>query len=106
MLRYADAIFALLDDAYNYLNGVTPLTHKQVDVYIKQHFSFISPDFAPIVVDENDDLIAFGITLPLLSDTHRKAKGRIFPFGFVHLLCALKKNDKSDFYLVAVKHMY
>jgi len=106
MLRYADAVFALLDDAYSHLYGVTPLTHKQVDVYIRQYFDFISPDFAPIVVDENDNLIAFGIALPSLSDALRKAKGRIFPFGFIHLLRALKKNDKGDLYLVAVKHAY
>jgi len=106
MLRYADAVFVLLDDTYSHLYGVTPLTHKQVDVYIRQYFGFISPDFAPIVVDENDNLIAFSIALPSLSDALWKAKGRIFSFGFIHLLRALKKNHKGDLYLVAVKHVY
>ncbi|MDO9546507.1 MAG: GNAT family N-acetyltransferase [Pelolinea sp.] len=106
MLRYANAVFDLLDEAYSHLYGVTPLTRRQVDAYIKQYFGFISPDFLPVVVDAQDNLIAFGITLPSLSQALRKAKGRLFPTGFIHLLRALAKNDKGDLYLVAVKHEY
>lgn len=106
ILRYADAVFELLQEAYQYLYGVTPLTRKQVDAYIKQYFGFISPDFVPIVVDAQDRMVAFGITLPSLSFALQKTKGRLFPFGFIHLLGALNKNDKGDLYLVAVSHDY
>ena len=106
LLKYADAVFALLDDAYSHLYGTTPLSREQVDAYIKQYFGFISPDFVPVVVDENDDLVAFGITLPSLSKALRKSNGRIFPFGFIHLLRALQKNERGDLYLVAIKHAY
>jgi len=106
MLRYAPAVFDLLDETYSHLYGVTPLTRRQVDAYIKQYFGFISPDFVPVVVDAEDNLIAFGITLPSLSYALQKAKGRLFPFGFIHLLRALKKNDKGDLYLVAIRQDY
>jgi len=106
MLRYADAVFDVLDETYSHLYGVTPLDQKQVDAYIKQYFGFISPDFVPVVVDKEDNLIAFGIALPSLSDALRKARGRVLPFGFIHLLKALHVNDKGDLYLVAVKHAY
>ncbi|MCL6558481.1 MAG: GNAT family N-acetyltransferase, partial [Firmicutes bacterium] len=33
----------------------------------------------------------------------RRAKGRLFPFGFIHLLKALQKNDRLDLYLIAVR---
>ena len=106
MLRYANAVFDLLEEAYSHLYGVTPLSQRQVDAYIKQYFGFISPDFVPGVVDAQDNLIAFGIALPSLSQALKKAKGRILPLGFVHLLRALAKNDKGDLYLVAVKREY
>lgn len=106
LLKYADAVFELLDETYSHLYGTTPLSWRQVDAYIKQYFGFIAPDFVPIVVDENDDLVAFGITLPSLSTALRKGKGRILPFGFIHLLRALKKNDRGDLYLVAIKQAY
>ncbi|MCJ7519424.1 MAG: GNAT family N-acetyltransferase [Anaerolineaceae bacterium] len=106
ILRYADALFDLLQEAYQHLYGVTPLSRRQVDAYIKQYFGFMSPDFVPMVVDAQDRLIAFGITLPSLSLALQKSKGRLFPFGFIHLLRALRKNDKGDLYLVAVSHEY
>lgn len=106
LLRYAPAVFDLLDDAYSHLYGVTPLTQKQVDAYIKQYFGFISPGFVPAVLDADGNLIAFGITLPSLSLALQKARGRLFPIGFVHLLRALRKNDKGDLYLVAIRRDY
>jgi GNAT superfamily N-acetyltransferase len=106
MLRYAGAVFDLFQEAYQHLYGFTLLSRRQVDAYIKQYFGFMSPDFVPMVVDAQDRMVAFGITLPSLSLALQKSKGRLFPFGFIHLLHALSKNDKGDLYLVAVSHDY
>jgi len=106
LLAYAKALFQLIDDEYRHLYGVVPLTEKQVNNYIKQYFGFVTPDFVPIVLDENDRMIAFGVTMPSLSRALQKAKGRLLPFGFIHLLKALKKNDRADLYLVAVRSEY
>jgi GNAT superfamily N-acetyltransferase len=106
LLPYAKDLFHLLDDEYSRLYGVVPLTQKQVDGYVKQYFGFITPDFVPIVLDEKGRMVAFGITMPSLSKALQKAQGRLFPFGFIHLMKALKKNDRADLYLVAVKSEY
>jgi len=106
LLNYADAVFELLDDAYSHLYGTTPLSREQVQFYIDQYFGFVNLDFVPVIVDANDDLVAFGITFPSLSRALRKARGRILPFGFVPLLQALRRNDKGDLYLVAIKPSY
>ena len=106
MLNYANELFQLLEDEYKHLYGVVPLTKKQVDSYIDQYFGFISPEFVPIVLDENGRMIAFGITLPSLSKALQKTRGELFPFGFIHLLRALKKNDRVDLCLIAVKSEY
>jgi len=60
----------------------------------------------PIVLDENGKLIAFGLALPSLSKAMQKAQGELFPFGFIHILRALRKNDRADLYLVAIKPEY
>ncbi len=106
LLPYAKGIFQLISDEYEGLYGVVPLTEKQVDVYVKQYFGFVIPDFVPIVVDEHGKIVAFGITMPSLSRALQKAKGNLFPFGFIHLLKAMKRNDRADMYLVAVKSEY
>lgn len=106
MLHYANAVFELLEEAYQHLYAMTPFTRRQMDDYIKQNFGFLSPDFVPAVVDEQDQLVAFGISMPSLSRALQRCKGRLLPFGFIHLLRALRKNNLADLYLIAVKDSY
>jgi GNAT superfamily N-acetyltransferase len=106
LLPYAKRLFGLLEDEYKHLYGTVPLTEKQIESYINQYFGFVTPDFVPIVMDQNDRMVAFGIVMPSLSLALQKSKGQLFPFGFVHLLKALKKNDRADLYLVAVRSDY
>jgi len=106
LLPYANQLFDLLQEAYAHLYSYVPLTPKQVQAYIDQYFGFITPDFVPVVLDEQDRMVAFGITMPSLSRALQRCGGRLFPFGFIHLLRALKKNDRADLYLVAVAPQY
>jgi len=103
ILPYAKEIFELINEAYSHLFGVVPLTEKQIQYYTKQYFSFVRPDFLPLIVDKTGKLVAFAVTMPSLSVALQKAKGSLLPFGVFHLLKALKKNEYGDLYLVAVK---
>jgi GNAT superfamily N-acetyltransferase len=106
LLPYADQLFELLDEAYAHLYGTVPLTRRQVDAYIKQYFGFVTPDFVPVVLDADGRMVAFGITMPSLSHALQRSGGRLFPLGFIHLLKALRTNDRADLYLVAVRKEY
>lgn len=102
ILPYANEIFGLINSTYSDLYGVISLTEKQIQYYTKQYFTFIRPDFVPLVTDKNGRLVAFGISMPSLSTALQKAKGRLLPLGFAHILQALRKNKLADLYLVAV----
>jgi hypothetical protein len=106
LLLYAKELFKLLDDEYKHLYGTVPLTEKQIETYVNQYFGFVTPDFVPMIMDQNNRMVAFGIIMPSLSLALQKAKGQLYPFGFIHLLRALKKNDRADLYLVAVRSEY
>jgi hypothetical protein len=106
LLPYAGELFQLLHDEYRDLYAMVPLTRGQVDAYVKRYFRFIRPEFMPIVLDENNRMVAFGISIPSLSRALQKARGKLFPFGFIHLLKALRKNDRMDLYLMAVRSEY
>jgi GNAT superfamily N-acetyltransferase len=106
MKPYARKMFDLINVTYADLYGYVTLTDKQIAVYINQYFGFIHPDFVRFIVDEEDNLIAFGIAMPSLSRALQRSKGRLFPFGFIHLLIALKKPKYIDFLLVAVRPDY
>lgn len=103
MLPYAKDIFHLINETYKDLYGFVELTEKQIDFYVKQYFSFIRPEYVPIVLDENNKLAAFGITMPSLNNALKKINGNLFPFGFIHILTELKKSRKLDLYLTAVR---
>jgi len=103
---YAKKMFRMLNEAFDDLYGYAAINEKQIDLYIKQYFGFIRPEFVSIVLDEKEDVVAFGVTIPDLAFALRKANGRIFPFGFYHLMKALRKNDTIHMYLVGVRPDY
>ncbi len=103
LLPYAHEIFEVLNSAYKDLYGFVELSPKQIDKYVKQYFGFIIPEYLPVVLDKDGKVAAFGITMPSLAKAFQKAKGNLFPFGFIHILRAMKNNNHADLYLTAVR---
>jgi hypothetical protein len=99
---YARGVFELVNETYKDLYGVVRLSERQIQVYIKQYFSFIDPEYVTIVLHDNK-VAAFAIAMPSLSKALQKAKGKLFPFGFIHILKAFRNNDTADLYLIAVR---
>ncbi len=106
LLNYAEEIFDLLDKAYSHLYGVTPLSKKQVDTYIKAYFSFVIPDLIPLVLDKNGKLAGFGVAVPSLNKALLQNRGKILPVGFIRLLREMKKSRVLDLYLIGVQPEY
>ncbi|OGS45091.1 MAG: hypothetical protein A2539_05840 [Elusimicrobia bacterium RIFOXYD2_FULL_34_15] len=103
ILKYAKGIFELLNEAYENLYGVVPLSERQIDSYTKQYFGFVSPDYLKVIIDENDKVAAFLVAMPSLSRALQKSNGKLLPFGFIHLLKALKSPKYIDLCLIAVR---
>jgi len=103
LLKYANDMFHVLNSSYEHIFGFVPLTERQIDVYIKQYFGFVKPEYISIILDKNDKVAAFGITMPSFSKALQKCRGRLFPFGFIHLLKAMYKNDTLDLYIIGVR---
>ena len=103
ILPYARDIFHVLNEAYRDLYGFVELSDRQIDMYVKQYFGFIIAEYVPVVLDSHDKVAAFGIAMPSLSRALQKCNGRLFPFGFIHVLRALKNNRRVDLYLTAVR---
>ncbi len=106
LLAYAPQLFQLINREYSGLYGSTPLSEHEIQHYTKTYFNFVHPDFVPIILDDRDQMVAFGVTIPSLSKALQKSKGRLFPFGWYYLLRALTKNTRADLYLIAVKKKY
>lgn len=100
-------LFHLINEAYDSLYQYSRLTEKQIDYYIGIYLSLINFDLLSAIVDSDDNLVGIGISMPSLSRALQKSQGKLFPFGWFHLLRALKcKTDRVDLLLVAVKPEY
>ncbi len=106
MVPYANDVFEILNKAYGHLYGYYPLTEKQIKYYVDLYFGFIRKEYVTIIVNENDKPVAFAISLPSLSRAFQKAKGSLFPFGFIHVLKAFYSNKDLDLFLIGVTPEY
>ncbi|MBQ5697834.1 MAG: N-acetyltransferase [Muribaculaceae bacterium] len=105
--QYGQALFELINEAYDNLYGYSRLTKRQIDYYIKIYLGMLNLDLVTLIVDGDDQLVGVGISIQSMSRALQKSKGKMFPFGWWHLLKGLKgKNDRVDLLLVAVKPQY
>jgi GNAT superfamily N-acetyltransferase len=106
--RYGYSYFDVLDAAYQKLYNYQPMTPRQKEYYSKMYFPILNFDFVTLVANEQDEIVAVGLGMPSLSDALRKCGGHLFPFGWYHLLKALKAKRMTDFdlLLIAVRPDY
>ncbi|MBR0338748.1 MAG: N-acetyltransferase, partial [Alistipes sp.] len=100
--RYGYSYFDVLDEAYQKLYNYQPMTERQKKYYCNMYFPLLNFDFVTMVANENDEIVAVGLGMPSLSEALRKCRGRLFPFGWFHLLKALKAKRITDFDLLLI----
>jgi hypothetical protein len=100
--EYSGQFWDLLEASFEHLYGVTPLTDDQKAFYEKKYFGFIDPRFMQLVVDGSGRLQGFFLGLPSLSRSFQRMGGRLYPFGFFHILRGFKHFDTVDFYFAGV----
>lgn len=101
--KYKDAIFELLNDAYAKLYGVVPLTDAQIKKYTAKFLPLLDPRFTCFVLNEQEELVAFGITAPSFAQALKRSGGRFLPLGVFRILRAMRHNDALDMFLIAVR---
>ena len=106
--EYGHEIFRVINEAFKPLFGYSEMTERQIEQYIKQYIPFIDLKLVSLITDANGKLICVGISMPSLSKALQKAHGRLLPFGWFHLLKALKwkKPETLDLMLVGILPEY
>lgn len=104
---YVEDVFNLYNETYKILYGTVVLTPAQVDKYVKEFLPLIAARTTMILLNEQEKVVGFGVAGPSLSRAQQKCQGRLFPFGWFHVLRALNgKNDTLDLFLIAVHPDY
>lgn len=94
--------FDVLDAAYSKLYNYTPMTYEQKAYYSKFYFGLLNFDFVTLVENADNECVGVGLGMPDISDALRRCKGKLFPFGWYHILKALKAKQMKHFDLLLI----
>lgn len=106
--KYGIQYMDVIDEAYQKLYNFQPMTDKQKNYYKNMYFPILNFDFVTLVVNEKDEIVGVGLGMPDISNALRKCRGHLFPFGWYHILKALKAKhmDVFNLLLIAVRPDY
>lgn len=103
---YIIPVFRLVNETYAPLFGFVPMTEAEMKKFAAQYLPVLNPELVKVVVSTSNELIAFVVSMPDMSSGIQKAKGRLFPFGFIHVLQSMKKTNQLNLLLGAIKPPY
>lgn len=108
---YGRKIFQVVNETFKDLYGYSKLTDRQIDQYVKMYLPMADLDLITIIEDWNTPdhkVVGVGISIPSLARALQKCGGKLFPFGWWHILRALKfhKTEVVDLLLIGVLPEY
>ena len=105
---YGHKVFKCINDCYKDLYNFTVLPQHMADKYLGFYLSILDLDYLSMVENEKGDLVAFGITMPSIASALQKCRGKLFPFGWWHVVKSLfwKHEEGAEMLLVGVHPDY
>lgn len=98
-------VLEVMNDTFSSIYGFVPLTDREKREFARRYLPILDPAFIKAARIGNE-LVGFVIAMPNLSSGMLKAGGRLFPFGFIHVLRSLKKSTELLMLLGGVKEKY
>lgn len=104
----AKNIFDLLNTCYADLYGFSQLSDRQIDKYVNDYISFVDLSLIPLIYNEQNEMVGCALMIPSLAKALVKSRGKLFPFGWWHLVKSLylKHDDTIEFLLIAIRPDY
>lgn len=106
VMPYVDKMFDLFNESYASLSSFVAINDIQKEYFKKKFISFVNPEYIKFVVDKDDKLVGFAIVMPAFAKALQKSNGKLFPFGFRHILHAKKHSKDVIFYLIGIHPDY
>jgi hypothetical protein len=100
--KYAESIFDLINDSFDELPFVSPFTREMIEFYVKKYFGILNPKFIKLIANNENQIVAFIIGLPDISNAMQKTKGVLFPFGFLHVMNAMRNPKGLELLLTGI----
>lgn len=98
--KLSENFFKVYNECFKAVHNFIPLTRHEVDAVGSHYLKLLRPELTCIVVDENDEIATFGLCFPSTSEGFKKAKGKLFPFGWYHILKEYRHYKTIDLMMV------
>lgn len=92
--------FAIYNEAFKAVHNFIPLTEDEQKEMGNHYFSYLKEGLTCMVLDKDENLAAFGVSVPSLSRAFKRARGKLFPIGWLFILIAFIKYKKVDLMLL------
>jgi GNAT superfamily N-acetyltransferase len=105
---YGHKVFKCINACYKDLYNFTVLPDHMAEKYLGFYLSILDLRYLSMVENDKGELIAFGITMPSLTKALQKSRGKLFPFGWIHIAKSMfiKHEDSAELLLVGVLPEY
>ena len=106
--EYGQRAFRLFNQAYESIFGFSELSPKQVDNFLGKYVALIDTRMIPIIENDKGEIVGAAVTMGSLCEALKKSKGRLWPFGWYHLLKSLflKREKNAEMLLIAIRPDY
>lgn len=101
-------LFDLINETYSKLYNFTILPKKMIDKYVGFYLGVIDLNFVSLVEDNDHNIVGFGISMPSITRALKKCNGRLFPFGWFHIIRSMyfKYEENVELLLIGIKPEY
>ena len=96
-------VLRLVNATYGELLGFAPMSEAEMRALAAKYMFILDPQLVRLIADANNEPVAFVIASPDMSEGFVRANGRLFPFGFLHILRAMKRSKQLDLLLGAAR---
>lgn len=104
--RYADKMFVLLDESYENIYGTVPFTEGMKKMMIENFRMIVSKKYVAVLLDENDEVVCFGLCIPSIARAVRSSDGHLTPLALLKIMKSVRSPEIIDLGLVGVSAAY
>lgn len=104
--RYADKMFVLLDESYENIYGTVPFTEGMKKMMIENFRMIISKKYVAVLLDENDEVVCFGLCIPSIAKAVQSSDGHLTPLALLKIMKSVRSPEIIDLGLVGVSAAY
>lgn len=92
--------FKIYNESFKHVYNFIPLTPEEEKKTGDAYFKLLRRRLTCIIMDEEDQIAAFGISIPSFSRALIRTRGKLFPFGWFFILMAYLKFNTVDLILL------